>query len=284
MGFRNKRVAQVVPETSPAAPSAPSILDQYVRDAPSAQNAVNVFAGEWSSFIPEQAGVTSGQVPLFSDPRISWVLEQVGGVRGRRVLELGPLEAGHTYMLHEAGADVTAIESNTRAYLKCLIVKELLGMPNSHFQLGDFAPYLHDTQDRFDLVLASGVLYHSPDPLGLLESISRVAEKVAIWTQYFEPTVVAANPGFARMFNVEPETVQWRGHTIALHRRDYLESLQWSGFCGGPESTALWMERDDLLTVLRELGYTDIQVQYDDLNGQNGANIMLCASRPSSGA
>ena len=284
MAFGKKRQGSGVVTQSPApetGPAAPSILDQYVRSAPSAQNAVDIFAGEWSSALPEATGANAGQVPLFTDPRVTWVIETVGGIDSFRVLELGPLEAGHTYMLHQAGAEVVAIESNTRAYLKCLVVKELLDMSGCHFLLGDFAPYLETCTDHFDLLLASGVLYHSPDPIGLLESIARVSDRVGIWTQYYEANVVAADPAKARMFVVDSEVLEWRGHSLTLHRRDYLESLQWGGFCGGPETSALWMERDDLLTVLTELGFSDIQIHSDDLTHQNGAAIMLCASRPS---
>lgn len=277
---RSRRGAPVAPASQPA-PAGPagSILDQYVRDAPSAQLAVDVFQGEWSSRFPSAFGLTAGQVPLFEDPRITWTIEQVGGVEGRRVLELGPLEAAHSYMLHEAGASVVAIEANTRAYLKCLIVKELTGLDRCSFLLGDFVPYLETTEERFDLLLASGVLYHSPDPVGLLTAMARVADRVAIWTHYYEPDVVAADEGKSRMFVKEVQQVEWHGHTLHLHRRNYLESLQWSGFCGGPETSALWMERADLMTVLTELGLGRITVQADDLENPNGACVMLYAER-----
>ena len=46
------------------------------------------------------------------------------GVDGRRVLELGPLEGGHSYMLQRAGAArVLAIEANTRAFLKFYAIR-----------------------------------------------------------------------------------------------------------------------------------------------------------------
>src|SRR6188768_2522897 len=85
-----------------------SVLDQYVREAPSAQNVVDLFAGEWSSALPPAIGATAGSIALFDDDRIRWILERAGGVDGQRVLELGPLEAGHTAMLEAAGATVTA--------------------------------------------------------------------------------------------------------------------------------------------------------------------------------
>ena len=122
----------------------PQILDQYVTTTPSPQNAVDIFAGEWSSKLPEPfAEVRAGSALLFADARLEWGLTQLGGVTGKTVLELGPLEGGHTYMLEQGGAaSVVAIEANTRAYLKCLITKELLGLKRARFLCGNFVAFL----------------------------------------------------------------------------------------------------------------------------------------------
>src|SRR5581483_4968020 len=67
--------------------------------APSDQNALNLFAGEWSSSPPaSRPGLKAGETPLFDDPRITWARDRFvelgleGGFAGRDVLELGPLE------------------------------------------------------------------------------------------------------------------------------------------------------------------------------------------------
>ncbi len=93
-----------------------SILDAYVRSAPSAQNAVDIFKGEWASQFPAAltVPVQAGGIPLFEDGRIIDAIQQFGGVEGMRVLELGPLEGAHSYMMELYGAaSVTAVESNT---------------------------------------------------------------------------------------------------------------------------------------------------------------------------
>jgi SAM-dependent methyltransferase len=230
--------------------------------------------------LPAELSVTAGPTPLFSDPRLSWIVERFGGVEGRSVLELGPLEGGHTTMLERAGAEVIAVEANTRAYLKCLITKELVSLRRSTFLLGDFLEYLRSTDRRFDAVLASGVLYHAPDPLELLEAIAAVTDRVGIWTHYYDDSTIRADPRNARMFLHEPEPTQWRGHEFVLHRRAYREALQWGGFCGGPEPTVPWMELADLLTALEALGLSRIDIGSDDPGHLNGPAVLLCASRP----
>ena len=267
--------------TTVSAPSGSvAVLDAYVADPPSPQLAVDVFKGDWSSELPGHLGVTAGTAQLFADSRITWLLEQTGDLSGRTVMELGPLEGGHTYQLARAGATVTAIEANTRAYLKCLITKELLGMDACSFLLGDFVKHLEGhPNERYDMVLASGVLYHSTDPVHLLELIARTSDRVALWTHYYDPEVVSTTPSVARHFSTEPVEAEHRGTKLVLHRRDYLEALKWTGFCGGPETSALWLERDGLLTVLDQLGFTDVRIGSDEPTHVNGPCILLYAQR-----
>ncbi len=265
--------------THPAPPVAvPSILDSYTRETPSAQLAVDIFAGEWTTALPPEAGATAGSIALYADPRIEFFINQAGGVDGRSVLELGPLEASHTYMLDRAGASVTAIESNSRAYLKCLIAKELLGLTRSAFQFGDFLPYLETTDQRVDLLVASGVLYHAPDPVRTLTAMARVADRIGLWTHFFDDAAMAANPGFERLFDA-PFQRDVGGRALTLHRRNYLEALEFQGFCGGPEESAVWMELDGLRGVLNDLGFARIEIGFDDRDHPHGPNVLLYAER-----
>src|SRR5688572_15155391 len=94
---------------------APSILDEYVSFEPSFTAPFDLFKGEWASIVPGYGG---GFAELFDDARVRWIEEQMGGFAGKRILELGPLEGGHSYMMAKAGGIVTSIEANIRAFMK----------------------------------------------------------------------------------------------------------------------------------------------------------------------
>jgi len=256
------------------------ILDEYVDGTPSPQQAVDVFAGQWASALPLE-GVQSGfSTDLFDDYRIRWLIEQLGGIEGMRVLELGPLEGGHTYQLEKAGAaEVVAIEANKRAYLKCLIAKELLGMSRSRFLLGDFMAYLAETTEQFDLVVASGVLYHAWNPIRLLYLLSRVTPRLFIWTHYYHPGTLLAQPGLLERFSGSfPAVEQGIQHT--LYRYQYSDDqLGFRGFCGGSRYAAHWLDRTDMLGAARKFGLTDIVTKFEDGNHAHGASLAFLAQR-----
>ncbi len=141
---------------------------QYVVTADERRNAVDLVPG-WNCALPPEAGVTVGSGVLYQDARIQWAIKRFGGVEGRKVLELGPMEASHTYILERAGADVRGVEANKLAFLKCLIAKELLGL-KARFSLAEASGWLNASTETYDLIVACGVLIshaRSGDPAGV---------------------------------------------------------------------------------------------------------------------
>ena len=160
------------------------VNDKYEIQVPSPENLVALFEDQWVSALP---GFPSGDVGLFEDDRIRWAIDLAGGVAGKRVLELGPLEGAHSYMLHRGGAaQVTAIEANTLCYVKCLLVQQLFDLDRVEFQLGNFVPWLETTDDAYDLVVAAGVLYHLADPVPVLDRLCQVSSEVYLWTHFVD--------------------------------------------------------------------------------------------------
>src|SRR5689334_9621694 len=71
----------------------------FVRGTPEPQTAVDAVPDEWASQFPEPLrAVRAGAAELFDDPRIHWAFQRLGGVENAAVLDLGPLEGGHSYM------------------------------------------------------------------------------------------------------------------------------------------------------------------------------------------
>lgn len=244
--------------------ATPSILDAYMHTAPVPQNAIDLFKGEWSSRFPPPFGeLAAGGIPLFQDSRIAWALQELGGITGQNVLELGPLEGGHSYMLEQAGAaHVQSIEANSRAYLKCLISKEILGMKNVQYQLGDFIPFLEETQQQYDMILSAGVLYHMKDPLKLLRLVSQHTSRTYIWTHYYDKSIIQGDSNLRVKFpSNKPAEVE--GRSFTFYRQEYQSSLQGKTYCGGNEEFSHWLSRKDLLDALTLFGFKKLTIGHE---------------------
>jgi hypothetical protein len=246
---------------------------ECVAEAPSAQAAVAAM-GPWHSMFPDGSGVdTGGYAKLFDDVRVPWALDKLGGVAGAEILELGPLEGGHTYMLDRAGAkSIVAIEGLKSAYLKCLVAKEALGIKSASFLLGNFEPWLEREPRKFDLIWASGVLYHSNEPLKLLQLIAAHTDKAFIWTQFYPDDFAPTAPFSTPIVGVRK--VSFAGKDIPLFDHAYVLTRRKS-FCGGVYSRCAWLRRGDILHVLSALGFSRIETAFEQTNDQGQSFAIL---------
>lgn len=246
------------------------IRAEYVTTAPSPQNAIDLFRGEWASRLP--GDFESGDHDLFSDGRIAWLIREIGGVQHMHILECGPLEGGHSWLLEQDGADVLAIEANTRAFLRCLVAKEVLGM-RTRFQLGDFVQLLRESPP-FDLIVASGVLYHLTDPVEMIALAAGASDRLYLWTHYYDRDSVSPT----LRFNA-PERCDVRGFSHTLHRQHYQTRLGNRAFFGGAHASSCWLSRSDLLGALAFFGFDDVRIQFDRRDTRPGPSISLLAER-----
>ena len=196
------------------------------------------------------------------------------------MLELGPLEGGHTWLLEQRGAArITAIEANRRAFQKCLVLKEVVGTTRAHFLLGDFMAFLRESPDaRFDIGIASGVLYHMPDPVDLLARLARACDRLYLWTHYFDAGLVSRRPDVAARFRA-PDVRAVGGFTHTLHPHWYQAARFTPGFCGSGETHPRWMTRDGILEALRYFAYDRIDIAYEEPAHINGPAFAIAAAR-----
>lgn len=252
---------------------------EYVTSVPSPQNALDLFRGEWASKLPPPfENLVAGDAELFNDTRIAWLGERIDNLKTAHVLECGPLEAGHTYSLEKLGvASIVSVEASSHAFLRCLVVKEIVGLQRSRFLLGDFVSYLRAGK-RYDLVLACGVLYHLVNPVEAIALMSKATDQLYIWTQYYDDAIVKARPLLAHHFQSSvPSECEGFRHT--LHRQVYQTRLGNAAFMGGSESYSHWLSRADLLGALNFFGFNNIEIQFDDQAAASGPNISLFAKR-----
>ena len=253
---------------------------KFDRRFPAHQNAVDIFRNRWASKIEEiHPGLVSGEAPMFgpSDRRPSLAAQFLGfspgTLKGMKILELGPLEGAHTYQLVHLGADdVLAIESNSEAFLKCLVVKEILQIPRCRFLLGDCLTFMQETTDKFDMIFCSGILYHMSDPFEMIKAISKHTDRVFLWTHYHDQKRSCDSPRI-------PKQVVCDGFQLTFYELEYGDT-SYGKFWGGNMPTASWLTKEGVEQCFLHFGF-ELTIHENDLVHEGGPNIMATALRRS---
>ena len=254
-------------------------FDTYEARAPSAQNCIDAVPG-WNSALPEQCNVVAGKYAGYSDDRIRWMIERFGPIADAKILELGPLEAAHTYMLHQQGATITAVEANKQAFLRCLVTKELLDLGRAKFLLGDCVQHLEQDDTRYDLIVACGVLYHMRDPLRFLSAVAARTDALYLWSNFIDVDVLEPDSDLANGFAALRETRDFHGVDVKVYRLNYNNANKNLDFCGGIYDTPRWMDRASILDCLRVLGFSSLEVAHEQRPLPHEPSFSVYAKRP----
>jgi hypothetical protein len=221
---------------------------------PSHQNAVELFGDRWLTRIEEvYPGLKSGpDTYLRADTRPVIAANHLGyapgSFHGMHVLELGPMEGMHTYQIDKLGAEsVTSIEANSNAYLRCLVMKEILQY-RCKFLLGDALKYLQKCNTNYDLIFCSGILYHMENPYELIKAIAQRTNRVFLWTHYFDPALPKGP-------DCKPRTVNCDGLEMVFYEHTYNVDLNTQSFWGGNHATAAWLSKDTIDGLFRHFGF-----------------------------
>ncbi|MFJ6326778.1 MULTISPECIES: class I SAM-dependent methyltransferase [unclassified Rhizobium] len=258
------------------------IFDQYEQSTPSHQNAINALPG-WNCSFPPELNLEAGTLPLYADDRIAWALQTFGSIEGKAVLEVGPLEGMHTYMLNQRGAArIDAIEANRLCFLRCLITKQILRIDDASFMLGDIQSWLAERDEVYDLTIASGVLYHMADPAEFLRLLAKRSNAVFIWTHFVLEEAMPKDDLRWLPFSGKVETRMVDGVSVRYYERSYHHANANASFCGGMKDRHFWMHRDDILVLLRAFGFSHIDIRDEDLNHPGGPSFSLLARKAAS--
>jgi SAM-dependent methyltransferase len=193
--------------------------------------------------------------------------------KDQRILEVGPLEGGNTKQMLSLGAkEVVALEANPECFLKCTLVKSVLGLKRAQFIFGDCNQVLSQPEllpsSKFDAVLLSGVLYHMSDPVRLIDSVLDITDLVYVFSS------VASWPhpsGEWRMMKDLQGRI-YRGRTMRYHQASHI---------GGTDGGAVWLCDLDLQQVFIDRGMEIIHVHRKP-NNEVAGNLLLFVARRSS--
>jgi hypothetical protein len=197
------------------------------------------------------------------DARIAMFVDKTGPLEGKRILELGPLEGGHTIQLARKGASVIGIEGHESNYQRCLFVKDFFKLDNVEFKLGDLRTFDLTALGPIDFIFNVGVLYHLDEPWKLLTSLRSVAPAMFVSTHCaphdkIDETVHAdgyhlegywwqEGPLEASLSGLQPRSFWPNKKSLeTMMRRTGWPTLKWidynAGFTNGPLA-AVWVEQ-----------------------------------------
>jgi len=223
-----------------------------------------VISGPWVSGVLQMANqnyrppvLRYRRTTYGDDQRLKYMMYFLD-LRGCRVLELGPLEGHLSVLLEKMGVrENIAIEARAENLRKCNRIKEKYGLEHTTFLQQDLER-LYSGQEKpqfqgpFELVFCLGVLYHVPDPAKALAWFRSQASALFLGTHYLEPNQRSDSDA----------TYHSNGKTYRV--REHREGGLADPISGmSPMSVILYEE--DLLSLLREVGYSRISVLGKDL-------------------
>ena len=195
------------------------------------------------------------------DLRTDVVIEHIGGsLLGRSVVDLGCLEGAFAIEFARRGAArVVGVEAREVSVRRCNLACELIGLENVEFKVGDVTEELTASPGRFDVVFASGIVYHLADPAAFLRLARQACTGIAlIDTHVADPLTIFKD--------CSPEIVEhvsggrtYRGRTftefdLAAHEADRSRML-WAAW---ENPVSFWPLEADLVRMMHDAGFRDV--------------------------
>jgi tRNA (mo5U34)-methyltransferase len=190
------------------------------------------------------------------------LLDRKFSLSDKHVLEVGCFEGVHTIALCRLAAQVTAVDARIENVAKTLVRCALYDAYPRVFTL-DVESSPDEEVLRADLCHHVGVLYHLSDPVTHLRRLGRwVSGGLMLDTHHATPE------GATDVYKVDGRSYR--------HRR-YGEHGRRDAF-SGMRSHARWLLLDDIVALLEEAGFGDVEV-VERRDERNGPRVLLFAER-----
>src|SRR5215212_163261 len=168
---------------------------------------------------------------------------------GLRVLDLGAGEGGLSLEFARQGAAVVYVDGREHNVAKARFVAEVLDIQGIRFLCEDVRN-LPDFEQKFDLVLCYGLLYHldAAAAVGLIERISGITSRVAVVDTHYSlinerSEELGGETYSGRSFREYPDDVSAADMNNAL----------WSSI---GNITSFWFTKPSLLNLLNRVGFS----------------------------
>lgn len=243
---------------------------------PDCLSALKIHAGSWK-FDFDKLNKEEIIEVCKRDARPMFCRESFGNLGDLKILELGPSDGYNTLGLELEGAnDVVSIEGNAGAFLRCVTLKNAFGM-KSNFLYGDFEKYIKKLNFRYDLIYASGIMYHLVDPINFFLDCAKMTNKIFIWTFVYDDEIIRNHSYESKWFDFSDRSEQvLSSKVITLHKRYYEQSIIDSDkYAGGFSKFANWLNYEDWNDLFCIAGFKVVREVPDSYAGIPAYNFLL---------
>lgn len=226
---------------------------------------------EWNCFVSDSRGRRFGNLAWkgkriapqeVPDKRIVLMNERFD-LSDKHVLEVGCFEGVHTIGLSMFARKVTAIDSRIENVVKTIVRCAMFGCSPVVFKHDVEEQSANTNMPEVDVVHHVGVLYHLRDPVGHLIELGRYCRSgIMLDTHYCRE---------------EEARDEYEVGGKCYRYKNYRESGYQDVFSGMYDH-AKWLRLDDIRKVLREAGFSKVDIHETRLE-RNGPRVLLFAER-----
>ena len=196
------------------------------------------------------------------DHKIAFLASRVP-LHDKVILELGSYESILTVQLAKLSKFAVGLEVRSSNILCALTRLFVHDIKNAKLVMED-CQLLDDRFGTFDIVFHAGLLYHMLDPVAHMVGIAKIADTLLLATHYCTDDL-----------NYKRDDITYDGTTYkaAFFKEGGLDER-----LSGMTEYSRWLYKDDLINLLKNLGYDQIEIDRDERLA-SGPKIVLLARR-----
>jgi len=202
------------------------------------------------------------RISILNEPK----LDDHINFNGKAIIEFGPLECGNTILLEEKGASkIVGIEGHLENYIRCCVIKNLYKLNKSEIIYNDVMN-VSTQYGQFDISFVAGLLYHLDRPDLFLNNISQISDSLVLSTH------------IADEYSPSREAMEI---SVKSNGSSYFGKIynEFSGPNSGLENHSFWPYKEDLLNMVKDSGFTDVQVLSENEDDNKYKLIYLVAKK-----